>query len=171
MIVLWLPEDRLRYEIIGGELYTTPTPPLVHQRVIGDLLTLVGNLIHDDRHATLLTYVAVKLGPHDIVTPDLIYGGPNRRLQGEEAVEEVPILIAEVLDERTRRRDLVLKAACYARCRVQEYWQVDPERRRFHVNVLAGPTYRRTSAEAGKVSSGVLPGLEIDLAELFSDRW
>jgi Uma2 family endonuclease len=170
LVVLWAPEDRLRYEVLGGELVWTPTPPVRHQGVLGELLFELNRFAGARELGRMLTFLAVKLGPHDIVVPDLIYVARERaHLWGEAAVEGVPDLIVEVEDERTRGRDRVRKAALYAARGVREYWQVDPDEETVAIRrSVEGRSEPVQSEGDGRLYSAVLPGFVIDPAALFA---
>ena len=44
-----LPDDGNRYEVIGGELFVTPAPSLIHQRAILELAYLLGPYLEEQR--------------------------------------------------------------------------------------------------------------------------
>lgn len=170
LVRYWALDDRLRYEVIDGQLVTTPTPWVAHQAAIGKLMMAMSDAVRDDPRATVLTFVAVKLSPHNIVVPDLLYyPGSRRDIGGEEAIEGVPDLIVEVMDDSTRERDLNRKARIYAASGVREYWQVDPDARSMAINLLGDGSYRAIRQEGEVVRSVVLDGLTIRVSVLFAD--
>lgn len=80
-----------------------------------------------------------------------------------------PPLIVEVVSDP--RRDLRIKRDRYERYGVPEYWAVLPEAEQVQVFRLQDGRYRHpTVHEApGTISPQELPGLVVDLAELFAD--
>lgn len=84
----------------------------------------------------------MRLGPHDIVRPDLA-GWRRNRLHDLDAlpVDVVPDWICEVLSESTRRRDLVTKKRLFAATGVPYYWIVDPDARTLTAQQLVGEHY------------------------------
>jgi len=90
----------------------------------------------------------------------------------EENCKGAPDLVVEVLSEGTRRYDLVRKRALYERAGVQEYWVVDPgidEVRVFRAEAGRYAPAAVLAAETGDaLSSPLLPGLTLPLAELFA---
>lgn len=171
LVQLWLPEDGLRYEIICGELITSPTPWVAHQATVRELVSLLYQIAHEERDATLLTYVAVKLSPYNIVVPDLVYVAADRRdIGGEEAIEGVPDLIGEVANRYTWRCDTITKAALYATLGVREYWLLDSEAKTLIINVLENGQYRQIEAKGKGTPSRLFPNLVIDTPSLFPGR-
>jgi len=85
-------------------------------------------------------------------------------------IDGAPDLIAEVHSPSTRARDLNEKADLYARAGVREYWLVDPLVRAITVRAFEAGT-DTTVRESGVVRSTILPGFEVDVAELFADLW
>jgi Uma2 family endonuclease len=171
LVKLWLPEDGLRYEIICGELVTSPTPWLAHQATVREVMMALYEAAHEQPGSTFLTYVAVKLSPYNIVVPDIVYVAPDRPdVGGEEAIEGVPDLIGEIVNRYTWRMDTITKAALYATLGVREYWLLDPEAKTLVINVLENGQYRQIEAKGKGTPSRIFPELVIDTPSLFPDR-
>lgn len=170
-----LPEtadERKRYEIISGRMVVTPVPVPVHQQVCTRLGVWSYNFVERNRLGVLYTSAPdVRLSPHDVVVPDLVFVSNERRdIVGPNLIDGAPDLIVEVLSPSTRTRDRREKAALYARSGVREYWLVDPRARAVTVRALESGE-ETTVRETGVVRSTVLPGFEVDVAELFADLW
>lgn len=77
----------------------------------------------------------------------------------------------EVLSDSTRRRDEGIKLIRYESCGIREYWVVDPARNEARIYRWQAERLRQAaalSAAAGDaLTSPLLPGLEIFLAEIF----
>lgn len=112
----------------------------------------------------LLADVPLKLGEHRPV-PDLAWWSQERQPQiGFGAVASVPDIVVEVLSPRTRANDLGVKRDIYEQVGVREYWRVDPQ----NASVIVGTrTGEALLAGDGRLTSALLPGLEIVVAELF----
>ena len=86
-------------------------------------------------------------------------------------LQGAPDLVVEILSKGTRRLDERIKLDAYERCGVQEYWIFDPFRRGVQAWERSGDGLQAKSflsASAGDVlSSPLLPGFELPLAELF----
>jgi Uma2 family endonuclease len=112
----------------------------------------------------------VYLSEIDFFQPDLlIVLNENRRILTDAGAEGAPDFVVEVLSAKTRQLDLVNKKRVYARMGVKELWITDPDQ--------SGVTVYRfdqdptdpvaTLSGQGEVSSPLLPGLTIALADIF----
>lgn len=170
--IIALPEDLKRHEIIDGQIYSSSAPPLVHQHVLGELFMIAYSYIHAHRLGWFYTYrVDVRLSPHDIVVPDLLF--IPRELEAIHMyrgdVQGAPPMIAEIIGPDTREVDTGLKFDLYQRSGVSEYWLVDYEARHFQLFVLREGRYQESALEDGRARSEAIPGLVFDPAEAFSD--
>ena len=168
---LLLPEDGQRHEILDGEHYVTASPFFQHQLVSSRLHSRVGPWVEARKLGVLLAApMDVLLSPHDVAQPDLLFISNERAgIITRANVQGAPDLVVEILSKSTRNRDERLKLERYERVGVREYWLLDPDRR-------AAWIYRR---EGGRLclaaelfmgdvlTSPLLPGLEIRLAEIF----
>jgi len=165
-----MPDDRNRYEIIGGELIVSPSPFRPHQKVSYRLTQLIGDYV--DAHHLGELYVApvdVRLSPHNVVEPDLLFIRQDRLgIYGSTGpVEGPPDLVVEIISPSSRVMDWTRKAALYADSGVPEYWVVDPAKRLFQLQVLAHGSYEAVEPDDGCFHSTVIPGLVVDPAALF----
>jgi Uma2 family endonuclease len=165
-----LPDDGPRYELIGGVLYMSPAPKLIHQFVSGEIYARLRDHVNDHRLGlAMFAPFDVRFSEHNAVQPDvLFFSVANRRALGDDYGVGAPDLAIEVLSPSNRRVDLVLKRALYADNGVPEYWIVDPGKRTISVNRLHDGRYRETTHTGGTVEFQTLPGLVIDMATLFN---
>jgi Uma2 family endonuclease len=125
-----LPDDGRRYEILDGDLYMSPSPATLHQRVVGRLLVLLSE------HVRQMNLGEVFVAPYDvlldeqnIVEPDLIYvANANVSIITEKNIQGAPDLLVEIVSPSTIERDTRDKRNLYARCAVPNYWIIDPRR-------------------------------------------
>ncbi len=170
---LRIPEDRKRHEIIDGVHYVSGTPYLRHQRLLMRLMYHVGVFVEGHRLGEILPAPTdVVLSRYDIVQPDLLFVSNERSsILTEENIQGAPDLLIEILGERNRRLDVVIKRRAYERFGVREYWIFDPRWKTAQIWERSGENLRRKaqlSAAAGDVlTTPLLPGLEIPLAEIF----
>jgi Uma2 family endonuclease len=170
-----IPEDGRRHEIVDGEHYVTPAPFVPHQDLLVELTIRLGGFVKAYRLGKLLVAPTdVLLSPHDIVQPDLLFVSNERAaIVRSKNLQGAPDLVIEILSPSSRRLDKVLKLRAYERNGVQTYWLFDPSRKGVQ-------TWERTddglrpqpflSAAAGDVlTSPLLPGFELPLAEVFSE--
>jgi Uma2 family endonuclease len=166
-----LPDDGRRYEILDGDLYMSPSPATLHQRVVGNLYAILRE--HVRRHGLGEVFIApydVVLGTHDIVEPDVIFVSRARAaIVTEKNIQGPPDLLIEVVSPSTAERDTRDKRNLYARCGVDHYWLVDPESRSVLELKRLEAAYATVSrTEAGQVfRPGLFPGLEVAPAALW----
>ena len=165
-----LPNNGKRYEIVEGDLFVTPAPRRLHQRIVTRLTRFLSGFVED--HHLGEVYVSpfdVVFSPFDVVEPDLVYFSNAREsVLTEMNAQGPPDLVVEVLSETTEKTDRTIKLKLYGKFGVQEYWMIDPY----------GPTaeiYRRGDEGLGLVAklsatdaltSSMLPGFNVPLRKL-----
>ncbi len=165
-----MPDDGHRYEIIDGELLVSPSPERRHQKGAARLHLLIGNLVEANGAGEVyFAPVDVRLTPHDVVQPDLLFIRADRLgiYQARGVVEGPPDLVVEILSPANRTVDQVRKAALYARAGVPEYWIVDPDGEDLVAQRLVDGQYERIAPVDGCVRSAVVTGLTVEIAKLF----
>ncbi len=166
-----LPDDGNRYEVIGGELYVTPSPRLEHQEVLGSLLLRLLPFVR--QHGLGRMYpgpVDVLFAEGDYLAPDLVFlTSEHLGFRTQRGIEGAPDLVVEVLSPGTAVRDRNLKRRRYALHDVAEYWIVDVGARRVEVYRPRDeqPAVFDSSLSWQPVPNG--PTLEIDLVALFAE--
>lgn len=168
---LQMPDDRTRKEIIGGDLYVTPAPTPLHQRIVTALVSILR--AHVRAHGlgeVLVSPIDVVLSQTDVVQPDIVFiARANEQIIGEAAIQGAPDLVVEVLSPSTVKMDRGRKMEVYARSGIPEYWIVDPDALTVEIYRLEQGTYRlELRAPAGDViHSALFPGLAIAPAHLW----
>jgi Uma2 family endonuclease len=87
----------------------------------------------------------------------------------DKGYKGAPDLVVEVLSPSTAKHDRITKLNLYRQAGVREYWVVDPDTKTVQVCILKDGLYfilGYTDAETVPVS--VLPGCEINLADVFA---
>ena len=171
-----MPPDGMRHEIIRGEHVVNAAPNLFHQDVSRNLEVILTLFVTANGLGKVYDSPVNVLFPDGtMVDPDLVFISNDRRaiLKGKR-IEGAPDLIVEVLSESTRRYDELEKRELYEQFRVPEYWVIDPDARSVKI-------YRRgvsgdyehplliTAADDKTLTTPLLPGLIIDLAEVFAE--
>ena len=165
------PDDGVRRELIGGQVHVTPSPRVRHQRLVRRILVALDAYLQG--HGGGEVFVApldVVLSEYDVVQPDVLVvldaGGAaltKANLKGP------PALAVEVMSDPGRDRRL--KRNLYGRTGVEEYWLVDPDGDWLEVYRLEGAGYG-TPVILGTedtLTTPLLPGLSVNLADLFRD--
>lgn len=172
---LRLPDDGRRYEVIRGFLYVSPAPSLPHQYCVAQLGYYLTAWVKENRLGIVL------VAPFDIrlperladpVQPDVLFIRREHQPKPDALrFDGVPDLAVEVLSPGTWYYDRTTKLSAYRDAGVPETWLVDPAARTVEVFVLdaARPKYvlQERRSEGETVGSTVLPGLRIEVAELF----
>jgi Uma2 family endonuclease len=163
------PDDGLRRELLGGELYVSPAPSPLHQIAVGEIFVALRTYAQQRGGRAFVSPLDVVFAQRDAVQPDVIYLEPDRlRLVGEKCIQGAPNLVVEVLSPSSSDVDPRRKLSTYARYAVPEYWIIDA--RTAIVSAYAEPTGDRYQHVAhsidGVITSLTLPGLRFVLPAL-----
>jgi Uma2 family endonuclease len=145
-----LPDDGNRYEVIAGELYVTPSPGRIHQKVSARLNAMF--LAFCEEQGAGDVYAApfdVVFGEGDYVVPDLVFVRADRvdDVIRDRGIFGTPDLIVEILSDRTERHDRGTKRERYAAYGVPEYWLIDTDAKHVEVYRLTRGDLRRVAVE------------------------
>jgi len=163
--------DGVRAELVGGELYVTPSPSLDHQEVV---LTL-GSALRDharERGAgtVAIAPVDVHLPSGDVVQPDVLFVAREGSARLRTWVYGVPDLLIEVVSPTHAERDRDLKRRLYERNGVPEYWIVDPQEGSIEVLRHDGNRLQPSGYLEGDATleTPTFPDLALDLRDVFT---
>lgn len=164
------PDDHLRREIIGGELFVTPSPRVRHQAVV---MRVAGRLFaYAEQHGgnVFPAPLDVVFTDSDVVDPDVLFVGPaNADRLEERFLRGAPDIAVEVSSASTRRLELVRKLDLYERHGVPEYWYVDLEVDRIEAFRIDEEGHYPAPTLLGRgeiLTSRVLPGLELPVDDI-----
>ena len=169
------PDDGKRHELIDGEHYVTPSPNLKHQSIVMNLTGLIWSYLRENKVGVVFgSPLDVVFSHFDVVEPDLLFVSEARRkVLTAKNIQGAPDLVVEVGSPSTRRRDERLKHQLYERFGVSEYWVVDPDIEIIKVYRLTDSRYTRVSeltlGANDVLTTPLLPGLELPLAEIFAE--
>lgn len=126
-LVLALPSDGNRYELLDGELLETPAPSPRHQDAVRVLLSWLHRYVDEIGLGAAYTSPAdVSLDGGQYLQPDLlVVSTPSGNRPDSWAEAGTPLLVIEVGSPATARYDRLLKRRRYLRAGVAEYWVVD----------------------------------------------
>ena len=170
------PDDKLKLELDDGVLYIMPRPRIAHQRTQGKLIQHFFNFQDSfeeppcDAHLDVIIALPSEL-PR-LFAPDLsvILRGNDVGIS-DRMIEGAPDIAVEVLSS-DRNRDLVRKRQVYAEAGIPEYWIFDERNETATLLDLRDGQYverTRLTAE-DTLTTPLLPGLEIPLADVFQHR-
>lgn len=143
----------------------------VHEIIDGKAVSMVEYSRHDRirdrvRTAALRADVAVVETSIESEVPDVALR-PMHGPSGEQ-------VLVEVVEHATRKFDEIVKREIYARSSISEYWIIDPHAdcvkvyRRSAPGTFAHPLLI-TAVDDKILATPLLPGLTIDLAEVFAE--
>ena len=124
-----LPDDGQRHEIIDGVHYVTPSPALVHQYVVSELLASLIPWCKAERVGWVFIAPSdIDLRGDTIVQPDItVLPRTGERPPLTWSDGGLPMLVVEVISPSSSSRDRIVKRRRYQRAEIPEYWIVDPE--------------------------------------------
>ena len=169
-------EERNKMELDDGELYIMPRPRPLHQFLLYWLGWHMANYIQSFGEPPAEVYpdvvVILSRDPRRGLAPGLaiiLAGNPYRIIGGY--FEGVPDIVVEVLSS-DRNRDLIRKRQIYSEAGVAEYWIFDPVNDTALLLELRDGDYtsRGLLTVDHTLTTPLLPGLAIPLAELFHHR-
>lgn len=169
-----LPDDGRRHEFIDGVHYVTASPNFRHEIVRQRLNFALTSHLKATRTGLVLSIDCV-MSFFDIVWPDLVVVRTSQfEILTTRNIKGAPAIVIEVLSRSTSNRDRTIKRDLYERKGVGEYWVVDGSRntidvQRLHHGKFAKPE-RLRKADDDVLVTGLLPGFELSLSELFSDE-
>src|SRR5262249_43827461 len=125
-----LPDNGLRYEVLGGSLVVSPQPTPAHNLIADRLGRILAALLPRDCEA--ITNTAVRLPNGDGPVPDLVVTSayPEDHPKGLPA-ELVPTVF-EVVSKSNAMTDRVVKTELYAEAGIPCYWRVEQRPWREH---------------------------------------
>lgn len=168
-----LPEDGKQYELIEGELTLNPAPVPRHQWIV---LNIAGELrtyhLYNRAGTVFSAPVDVVLADDVVVQPDVVVICHDRMsILAETNIQGAPSIVVEVLSDRTRRKDEIIKRKLYERYGVGEYWIVDPAIETVKIYRREGAAFTRvaeiSTETGGAITSPLLPRFALDVNVVF----
>jgi len=166
-----LPEDKHRYEVVGGVLYMSPAPNMDHQGIVLRIAYYLLTYIEFVGLGRVFTGPAdVELNPRDVVQPD-VFVVLNEHLERlcKSRVIGAPDLVVEVSSPGTVRHDLTGKQQSYASAEIPEYWVVNPDAETIEVLVLDDGAYTSLGVFYGRsiLPSRIVPDMPVQVEQFF----
>src|SRR5687768_12511176 len=96
------PDDRLRREIIDGQLIVTPSPSVRHQKASGNIHYRLFVYAKKNGGLALAAPTDVIFSDGDVVEPDLLFVGASHGDRvGDRAIKGAPDLVVEISSPST----------------------------------------------------------------------
>jgi Uma2 family endonuclease len=167
------PDDRNRYEIIGGQLIVSPSPSTRHQHVLIKLASALDvYLSTEGAGQAFIAPLNVRLSCYDVVQPDLLVVLDDRKeIIQEQGIVGAPNLVVEILSPSSNVTDFLRKSRLYEQYGVKEFWIVNPDSKIVSAQALDGDRYHLVGeySRNDKLYSAVLEGFEPDVSVIFAD--
>jgi Uma2 family endonuclease len=169
------PDDGRVYEVLDGEIESSPRPVAAHGRAQSALSGEVHQPFDRGRGGPggwwILIEPDVMLDRHQIVVPDVV-GWKRARLPdlaAERPITVVPDWICEIVSPSDPGRDRVRKADLYLRSGLPYYWIIDPADRTLEAFEASGGRWVRLGAWTDGDTPRIAPfeAIEFDVAGLF----
>ncbi len=163
--------DDKQYELIDGELLTTPSPVPNHQRISRKLEFILEKFVTENNLGEIFDAPCdVYLDDENVIQPDILFISLDRlAIIGEKNIQGAPDLAVEIISENSAYKDMVQKKRLYARFGVKEYWVVIPDCEEIEIYILKDNTYRlyKSYNKSDNLESPLLKGLNIALKDIF----
>ena len=164
-----------RYELIHGEAYAMAGPGDRHQAVSGELFWQITNFLRGKPCKVRSAPYDVRLFYEDdelddtVVQPDISIICDEKK-RGAEGCRGAPDFVLEILSPSNTAIEMSRKFNLYREAGVREYWVVDPETKAIQSYTFSrdGAISTRAFGQEGMASPETFPGMEIDLALVFS---
>jgi Uma2 family endonuclease len=170
------PPDRSKLELIAGVLYMTPPPTYLHDNTASQLMRLLSNHLTSTGAKGTLYFprAGIVRGPNSWLEPDMFYVAAETKAHSDPMYPQYKStadLVIEVISPGSAIFDRNTKADTYAALGVKELWLVDQAAGIIEVRVLKGDRYAPSVVHErdDHLKSGVLPGLNMRVGDVFGD--
>lgn len=164
-----LEEMNTPCELINGELYLSPAPSPLHQRVLRKVYDMIR--AHQEHGEVFFSPIDLYIDESNVLQPDLLYL-PEESLHyiTERGIEGPPSVVVEVISPSNVFTDRNRKKKIYLDLKVNEYWIIDPANKTIEIYLhdQADPDvpYLHLAGE-GSVTSTVFKDLNFEVKSLF----
>jgi Uma2 family endonuclease len=174
----WQLDERL--ELIKGKIFRmTPAPNRIHQEISLAISLKLGNYLMDKPCKIYSAPFDVRLprtskedwAIYTVVQPDICVICDLSKLDDRGCVG-APDIVVEILSIGNNKKELRNKYEVYQEAGVKEYWVIHPSEHTFLKYTLGDDGLFHSSkllTSGDEVTTGILPGFAIDLAEIFDE--
>lgn len=172
----WNIDERL--ELIKGKIFRmSPAPNRYHQDISGTLFLKLGIFLAGEDCKVYAAPFDVRLPVKSkkdkdvltVVQPDICVICDTSKLDDKGCIG-APDIVIEILSPGNNSKELRHKYDVYEEAGVKEYWIVSPQDQSFLFYTLIGGKFQPSKLMTSEESfvSSVLPGLELQLSDVFS---
>lgn len=167
----WLEPGKLA-DLVNGTIQMHSPVNLRHARLLNFVDRLLAAYIRRQKLGELhRETVAVRLSSRNVFLPDLSFF-PNEQIARlkETHAPFAPAFVLEALSPTSANRDLGPKFAAYEENGVQEYWVLDPQRKKHQFFRREDDFLVPVQPARGRIASSVIGGFWVKLAWLDPDQ-
>lgn len=164
-----------RVELINGKVYEMmPGPSPYHQKITGGIFVSFDSFLRnkpcDVYFAPIDVYLPGNTANDTVLQPDICVICDLAKIQKRGCIG-APDIVVEILSPGNTTKEMKLKYSVYEAAGVKEYWVVSPLYQLLQVYRLVDGKFQQEPVKtAGDiVTSTILPGFALDLAELFKN--
>lgn len=150
-----------------------PAPSVAHQQYSRNLEFILWEFVKTRKIGEILDApIDIILDEHHVVQPDIVFiSNANLKNIHDGRFYGAPELVIEIIFPSSYYHDVFIKKELYAAFRIPEFWLIDPRNHAVQVLLFdaASLAYKPFSfaIEKGTVTSQVLAGLEVAVADIF----
>ncbi|MBI4852174.1 MAG: Uma2 family endonuclease [Acidobacteria bacterium] len=166
-----LPSDDRQYQLIEGEFIMSLIPSLIHQRVMFNMLFLLGKYLEQNPIGEVISSPALILSDFNCLVPDIVFIPKSQqdKVIAHDQLIKSPDLVIEILNSEIESdlRDRRVKRQLYEKYGVKEYWIISPENH--NIEIYRVPKLDLIKILQGReiLSSALLPGFYCLSQEIF----
>ena len=158
-----------RYEFLDGEILVSPSPTLVHQRIVLRLAMALEPFVRANGLGELVVSpFDVRFGIRRLFQPDLLAMTPADVASGRKDAARELALAVEVVSPGSARHDRVRKRPVYQEEHVGELWLIDPESELVERWAPGDERPEVLTTELTWAPAGTDTALRVDLVSLFA---
>jgi Uma2 family endonuclease len=141
-------DDDKRYEVIEGELWMSPSPLYIHQKIQSKLGFILQNYVNEKSIGEILfSPLDVVLSKTNVLQPDIIYiSNDNRKIIQRRGLFGAPDMVVEIISPSTTRRDLQVKKTIYEKFNINEFWVAYPDEKILENYIIKNMRYELFSS-------------------------
>lgn len=166
-------EENPNQQLINGKLIMSPSPSLIHQKVLKILTRIIDEHAIKKGDEIFFAPMDVHLDQKNVPQPDLVYVlKKNLAKLSDRGIEGAPDLIVEIISPSNSYIDRYEKKSLYQQFKVKEYWIIDPGNLTLEVYQLVNKEYKMAQylVKKGEVKSPLLKDLKLVLEAVFEGK-